>query len=126
MSFDLEKLGEAIATALGSVGVPVYPTPPPNMNPPALVVGYPSEIDFSTTSIALDTATVSVICAVGYLAPIGDLSKLLADARAAISADPSLGGAVARATPTRARGIQTAQVGGIDVLIAELVLTVDT
>jgi len=123
MTWDLVTLGEAIAAALEPTGVKAFASPPTTLNPPAYVVNFPDNVDFGTVSLSLDTVEVSVSAIIGLSAPPSDLADLIAKARDAFN-DRRLGGAVANCNNTGARGIRTAQVAGIDVLTAELTLTI--
>jgi len=111
----------AVAAALGET-VFVYSRPPQTINPPAVVVGRPDEVLYAMSAFGVDEASLPVLC-VGPADGEDVVDSLLADVRAGL-ADPMLGGAVQSCVPALQRNWRNMTVAGIDILQAELVLTI--
>ena len=125
MSWDLVTLGEAIADTLDDDTVPVFAAPPTSLNPPALVVSYPELVEIGTVALGIDEVTVAVVAVVNFADSAAAMGELIAAVRLAIAGDRKLGGAVAQARLAQVRSVRAEKVSGIDVLTAELVLTVE-
>lgn len=123
MTWDRTAAAAALADVL-EVGtgdlVAVFEGPPPTLNPPALVIMRPS-VAFSTPTFGIDEATWSIMAAVG-VGQDDALDDLLAAARQAVIAEPTLGGAVQLCRPTELRPRGIINVAGGDYLTEELIL----
>lgn len=127
MSWSLVEVGEALADVLGAaIDVPTFASPPSTLNPPALVVSYPELVDLGSRALGLDTATIPVVALVGLSAPLSDLEALINGVVSVIGANRTLSSAVANAYVDTVRSIRSAQVAGVDVLAADLVVMVDS
>jgi hypothetical protein len=115
-------LAAAIQTQIGET-VFVYPRPPFTLNPPAIVVGRPNEVRYSTFAFGIDEADVPVLC-VGAADGEDIVDGLIQAVRAAVNADLTLGGVVQCVGDTRERNWRNLNVAGIDVLQAEVQLTI--
>ena len=117
-------VADGLAATLVVEGATTYSSPPLSLNVPALVVGYPETVELNT-AMGLDTATIPVVCVVGFADPPSRMGTLIAAARAAVSGDRKLAGAAALARLSSVRTMRADKVGGIDVLICDLVMTVE-
>jgi hypothetical protein len=100
----------------------IFDKTPQTINPPALVVGRPLEVGYSSAAFGIDEATLSVIC---VAAADGEdvIDQLITLVRASFP-DPSLGGAVQSCVCTNERNWRNATVSGIDILQAEVILSI--
>ncbi len=112
----------ALAAQLGETTW-VFDKPPQTLNPPAVVIGRPTEVVYSQPAFGVDEATVSVIC-VGAADGEDAVDGLITAVRSAVSADITLGGAVQHCDDTREQNWRIVNVAGTDVLQAEVVLTI--
>jgi hypothetical protein len=101
----------------------VFAAPPLTLNPPALVVGRPTEVIYSTAGFWIDIATVSIVC-LGALQGEDTIDALITYARGVVAADPRLAGVVQSVTASREQSWREVSIGGADFLAADLVLTV--
>jgi hypothetical protein len=115
-------LTAVLQTAMGET-VFVYPKPPGTVNPPAVIVGRPSEVRYSTVAFGIDEATLPVTC-VGPVDGDDAVDQLVGAVRAALLPDPSLGGVVQACWPADERAWRQASVAGVDVLLADVNLTI--
>ena len=124
MSWDLQTLADALAAALEPIAATVYDEPPTSLNPPALVVSFPELVELEGAALGLDVVTIPVVAVVNWAESAAAMGELIKFARTALEVDPRLGGAVAFARLGQVRAIRAEKVSGIDVLTADLVLTV--
>lgn len=99
----------------------VFDTPPTSVNPPALIVQFPTTITKHVPTFAIDQVDWTVSAVAG----LGDpetLDELLAVATAAVEADPSLGQVVQICKPVEHRNWRLLTVAGADFLAADLIL----
>ena len=121
----------AVSAALGAVlagidpTVSVYPTAPDTFNPPAYVVGYPRLVLYANPTYGTDTATVPVMVGVGSL-EADRADRMLADAKAAIEDDVTLGGVVQVVRVTEQAGWRRLNVAGAEILAADLICDIRT
>jgi len=114
-------LVDAIEVASGQT-VFVFDRPPTTINPPAIVVGRPVEVIYATAWFSVDEATLPVLC-VGAGDGDDTVDDLIAVVRAAVK-DPGLGGAVQSVVASAARNWRNLVVAGVDILQAEVTLTI--
>jgi len=101
----------------------VFPKPPQTINPPALVVGRPIEVRYGTFSLGADEADLPVAC-IGPADGEETVDSLIGMVRQAVAADRSLGGVVQDCTDTLERNWHNLNVAGVDILQAEILLTI--
>jgi hypothetical protein len=101
----------------------VFSSPPETLNAPALIVGHPSDVRYSSQGFAMDEATLPVVC-VGPLTGDDVVDELIADVRAVVLANPKLDGTVASCVATGERNWRAIRVGGADFLAADVELTI--
>jgi hypothetical protein len=122
-----------VAAALVNVLTPaltcsVFASWPSTMNPPAVVVGFPANVDYrAPVAFGVDLAELPITCTAGVSEP-DPLDALVADVRAALDvdglADPTLGGVV-RSLKVRAHNAwRIVNTAGADVLAADVVLEI--
>lgn len=111
----------ALQTVLGET-VWVYERPPGTVNPPAVIVGRPTEVRYSIPAFSIDEATLPVTC-VGPHDGDDLVDQLVTQVRASFP-DPSLGGVVQACWPVDERAWRQASIGGVDVLLADVNLTI--
>jgi len=105
------------ATAAGSLAT-VFEKPPGTLNPPAIVVGRPSEVRYGVAALGIDECDLPVLC-LGPMDGEDDVAALITLVRKAIT-DPQLGGAVQTAYPAIERNWRQVNVAGTDLLQAEV------
>jgi hypothetical protein len=121
-----KALAEAITTQLDVAGLEatVLDRPTFTVNPPAVVIGRPSELSYGIASFGIDSVTLPVLCMAG--AELDDaVAELIEVVRDAVTADPTLGGVVAIAYATGERAWRNINVSGADYLAAEAVLAIE-
>lgn len=129
MSWDRPYAAAALAVVLEDITADMVPPasvfaqPPSTMNPPALVIQYPTQVLLHQPTLAIDTATVSVLC-VGGLDDPTTVDGLLSAAVSAVEGDPQLGDVVQYCHAAEHRLWRIANVAGADYLTAELVLEI--
>jgi hypothetical protein len=125
MTWNRAQAAAAIAGVLETVDqtVAVFAAPPETFNGPAFVVGYPRTVAYDSPTFAIDLAELPTLAAVG-LGEIDRADLLLEQAKKAINADPTLGGAVQHARVTSQENWRRLTVGGADLLAADLIVTV--
>jgi hypothetical protein len=123
VSWDRPKAAHALAQVLEAAlpEVSVFDHPPPTMNPPALVVQLPTTVVPSSPTFGTDTATWTVLAAVGADQADG-LDDLLRSASAAIKLNPRLDGATQLTRVTEWRDWRLMAVAGAELMVAHLVL----
>jgi hypothetical protein len=109
-------------TAATSGAVTVFAEPPQTLNPPAVTVG-PETGPYAVAAFATDEFDLPLICvaAIGHL---NDLSDLAETVRLAVTANPTLGGAVKSAWPSERRNPRNVNVAGVDLSTVEVVVKV--
>jgi hypothetical protein len=122
-----------VATALAALlssaaegSVTTFPDPPSSFNVPAYIVAWPSVVNYHTPAFGLDEATLPVLACVAT-DQSAQLDALLNTARAALEADPTIGGTIKTGglTVTAERNWRVlADVAGARFLAAELTLTI--
>ena len=125
MTWQRAEAAEAIAGLLEPLDplVSVFASPPETFNPPAYVVGYPSAVTYDGAAFSIDLATIPVLAA-GGLAELDRVDALLRAAKDAITADPSLDGAVMSARVVSQSNWRRLNVAGADILVADLILEI--
>ena len=125
MSWDRAVCAQALVDLLGpATGVKVHIKPPELLNPMCIVVGRPQPVTYSIAGFGVDEATLPVMI-VGGVETEDAIELLKTDCRDAIRENPQLGGAVQNATPTEERNWRNLTgAGGIQLLLVELILTV--
>jgi hypothetical protein len=126
MSWSRTDAVAAIVAALQQTmgeAVFVHAKTPQTINPPAIVVSRPLEVRYSSSAFSIDEASISVIC-VGPADGEDVVDGLITQVRQSFP-DPSLGGVVASCRPTVERNWRNVSIAGVDILQAEVVLTVD-
>jgi len=103
----------------------VFAGPPETLNAPAIVVAHPTEVRYAVAGLSIDEATLPIVC-VGSITTPDVVDDLVAFVRRVTMADPTLGGVVPTCSPTSERNWRGIRVGGVDLLAAEVVLTVQT
>jgi hypothetical protein len=111
-----------LQTAMGET-VFVYPKPPGTVNPPAVIVGRPASVRYSTVAFTIDEAILPVSCC-GPADGDDMVDALVTAVRHALTADQTLGGAVQACWPADERAWRQASIAGVDVLLADVNLTV--
>jgi hypothetical protein len=125
MTWNRQTAAAAITAALqATMGetVFVFNKPPATVNPPAVIVGRASEVRYSIPAFSIDEAILPVTCA----GPVdGDdiVSGLIAAVRGSFP-DPTLGGVVQACWPTDERAWRQVSIAGVDVLLADVNLTI--
>jgi hypothetical protein len=101
----------------------IFDRQPSTLNPPAVVVGRPTDVTFAVFSFGTDLATLPVLCVAG---PEQEdrVSDLISLVRAAVGDQPNLAGACQEVTATAERNWRNQTVGGVDLIVADCVLTV--
>jgi hypothetical protein len=125
VTWNRQAAATAVAAALqATLGetVFVFPKPPQTVNPPAVIVGRPTEVRYSTVAFSIDEATIPVTC-LGPLDGEDVVDGLIAMVRASF-ADRSLGGVVQACWAADERGWRNVNVAGVDVLVADVTLTI--
>jgi hypothetical protein len=125
MTWNRQTAAAAITSALQvTLGetVWVYSKPPGTVNPPAVIVGRPTEVRYSIPAFSIDEATLPVTC-VGPVDGDDVVDQLAAQVRASFP-DPTLGGVVQACWPTDERAWRQASIAGVDVLLADVNLTI--
>jgi hypothetical protein len=125
MSWDRALVSAALVDVLGpATGVTVHAAPPEVLNPMCVVVARPQTVAYSTVGLGVDEATLPVVIA-GGVETEDRIEALKTACRAAIMADPTLGGKVPNCYPTEERNWRNVTgAGGIQLLLVELILTV--
>ena len=109
------------ATAAGSLAT-IFAKPPATLNPPAIVIGRPTEVRYSTIAFAIDDCSLPVLC-IGAVDGEDDVAALIDLVRGAIT-DATLGGAVQTAFPAVERNWRQINVAGADLLQAEVTFSI--
>jgi hypothetical protein len=125
VSWDRAQVSAALVDVLGpATGVTVHAAPPEVLNPMCVVVSRPQPVVFSTVGLGVDEATLPLVI-VGGLESEDRIEALKTACRQTIMADPTLGGAVPNCYPTEERNWRNVTgAGGIQLLLVELILTV--
>jgi hypothetical protein len=125
MSWNRTNAAAALVSALQTqtgATVFVFPKPPQTLNPPAIVVGRPTEVLYSAWALSVDEVTLPVLC-VGPGDGEDIVDGLITAVRAAL-ADPMLGGAVQSCVASAERNWRNVVLAGVDILQAEVTLTI--
>ena len=125
MAWDRAPVAKALQAVLTAAldATNVYDRPPQTVNPPAVVIGWPTEVRYSAAGLGSDEARLPVIC----VAPAdGDdvVSGLIQTVRDAIAGDLTLGGVVQSAVAAREHNWRAVAVAGIELLQAEVELAI--
>ena len=123
MTWDRATATAALAEMLGDTGATVYPKPPATLNPPAIVLARASNVDYNVSAFGIDEATLPDVC-VGPLEGDDEIDALKSTVRAALLADPTIGGAVQLATATAERNWRTVTISGTELTTVDLVIMV--
>lgn len=104
--------------------VTVFGAPPLTFAPPALIVWYPTLVQYSGFAYQVDLVTLPIMCAAG-LGEWDRVDELAAMVRGAVdTADPQLGGSVAVARAYQQSETRIVSVAGADVLAANVILEI--
>jgi hypothetical protein len=110
-------------TALGP-GVHVHRLPPEIINPPSVVISRPQPVLYSAVAPTIDEATLPIVIAHG-VEQEEQLEYLKNQCKSAVLADRTLLGTVQAAWPSEERNWRNVTgAGGIQLLLAELILTI--
>jgi hypothetical protein len=126
MSWDRLSTAPALADALNTTAselVSVFDTPPPTLNPPALVVGRPVVVRYSTFALGVDEVELPVVC----LGPLDGevlVNELSAMVRTAVVREPTLGGTVKGATAMEERNWRSIVIAGTSCLAVDVILSI--
>lgn len=127
MSWDRATVSAALVSVLGpATGVTVHRSPPETLNPNCVVVSRPQTVAYSTIAPGIDEATLPLVI-VGGVETEDRIEALKELCRATIRSDPTLGGAAPtlNAYPSEERNWRNVTgAGGIQLLLCELILTV--
>lgn len=129
MSWSRAKFAQALATTLEAAAdtlelVPtVFAAPPLTLNPPALVVSRPQEVLYGTGGLGVDVATIPVVC-VGSQEGEDMVDELIAFVRSVVAANVNVAGTVQVCFAPTERNWRAANIAGVPVLAADVVLTV--
>jgi hypothetical protein len=121
----VKALVAAIEAQLAELAVDanVMEHPTFTVNPPAIVVGRPSEVRYSTAFFGVDDITLPVLCMAG--AEQDDaVAELIGVVNAAVNADPTLGGVVPVADCTGERSWRVINISGAEYLGAEAIVEI--
>ena len=118
-----EALAEVLTDATADLApLPsVFDRPPTTVNPPALIVQFPTTVTKHVPTFAIDQVDWTVTAVAG----LGDpetIDTLLAVATAAVEDDPGLGTVVPICKPVEHRNWRLLTVAGTDMLAADLIL----
>jgi hypothetical protein len=120
MSWQRAAMADALTTVLSAAtGVSVFPSPPATFNPPAIVVNFPTTVTKHVPAFAIDSATVTLLCATG-VAEAEALDQLLETTSAALETDQTLSGAVQLIKPNTWQSWRVLNVAGVEMLAAEI------
>jgi len=126
MAWNRTQAVAAVVAAVRAVcaeTVIVFAKPPQTVNPPAIVVGRPVEVRYAVAALSVDEADLPVAC-VGPADGEDLVDELIAAVRHAVAVDWSLGGAVQHCRDTLERNWRNLNVAGVDILQAEILLTI--
>jgi hypothetical protein len=120
-----DALTSLVATFAGEQGVAatVFAKPPQTLNVPAVVVGRPRLVRYSTIGFSVDDVELSVTC-FGPMDGDDTVDLLAGIVRDAVRADPSIGGTVAAAYPLEQINWRAINIGGADFLATDVVLAI--
>jgi hypothetical protein len=129
MSWQREPVAKALVAAIetqlaaAQMTATVYDRPPFSVNAPAIVVGRPTEVRYSTAAFSIDEVTLPLGC-LGGADQDDTVAELIAVVRAACDADPSLGQVVQDAHVSGERSWRNVKLAGTDVLVADAIVDV--
>jgi hypothetical protein len=126
VSWDRSAVATALVTALQTqVGetVFVFPKPPQTINPPAMIVGRPTEVRYSEIAFAIDLAQLPITC-VGPADGEEMVDGLIGSVRDALPSGSNLGGLVQVVYADSERGWRNLNIAGVDLLLADVNLTI--
>jgi len=125
MSWDRAKVAEALEATLEPLSVKVHLRPPEVLNPMCVVVSRPMTVTYATFAFGIDEATLPLII-VGGVETEDAIESIKGEARTLIAADPTLAGTVASAVCSEERNWRNVTgAGGVQLLLVELVLTIE-
>jgi hypothetical protein len=125
VSWDRATVSAALVDVLGpATGVTVHAAPPEVLNPMCVVVSRPQPVTYSVAGFGIDEAVLPlVIC--GGIETEDRIEALKTVCRDTILADATLGGQVINCFPAEERNWRNVTgAGGIQLLLCELILTV--
>jgi hypothetical protein len=116
---------QAVADVLAGVDetVAVFASPPSTFNPPVYIVGYPRTVTYDHATFSTDLAELPVLVGCG-VSEIDRVDELAEQAKKAINADPSCGGAVQHVRVASQDNWRILSVSGVDVLAVDLTLNI--
>jgi hypothetical protein len=125
MTWQRSAVAGAIADVLSAADptAATFATPPETFNVPAYIVGYPRTVAYSVPVFGVDQASLPVIVAVG-LGEADAMDAMFRTALAALSDDVSLGAVVQSCTAREQSNWRPANVGGANLMLADLVLEI--
>ena len=118
-------LADVLQTTASAAGdtVAIFDHQPTSLNPPALVVGRPSDVTFAVFSFGTDLATLPVMCVAGADEE-NRAAELVELVRLAVTEQPSLAGVVQECTATAERNWRNNTLGGVELVLVDCVLTI--
>ena len=125
MTWNRAPVATALVNMLGpATGLHVHRYPPETLNGPCVVVSRPQPVACSAVAPTIDEVTLPVIVA-GGMEQEEALEGFITQCRTAILADSTLQGSVQVAWPAEIRNWRNLTgAGGIQLLLAELILTI--
>jgi hypothetical protein len=125
MTWNRADAAAAVAAILEPLdpSVSVFAAPPETYNPPAYVVGYPTNVVYDLPAFGIDQATLPVIAAAG-LSQVDYVDELLEAAKKAINAAVALDGAVQSCRVAEQQNWRVLNVAGVEMLAAEITLEI--
>jgi hypothetical protein len=100
-----------------------FAVPPETFNAPALIVWYPRVVRHNAFAFGVDLVELPIVCAGGAL-DFPTVHALTVAVAQAITADPTVGGAVPSAIPLEQTNWRQMPVGGATVLAADELLAI--
>jgi hypothetical protein len=121
-----QALASAIeATIVGADDIAaVFDRQPSTLNPPAIVVGRPSEVAYGAFALSIDQATLPVACVAGSGDGDDRVAELADYVRHTVDGDATLGGVVQSVVASFERNWRNLTLGGVELVAADVVLTV--
>ena len=125
MTWNRTPVATALVNLLGpATGLVVHPSPPELLNGPCVVVSRPQPVVCSSVAPTIDEITLPVVV-VGGVEQEAAMETILGQCRAAVMGDSTLQGSVQIAWPAEIRNWRNLTgAGGIQLLLAELILTI--
>lgn len=126
MSWSRSVAAPAIAQALQVVvgeSVFVFEKPPQTVNPPALIVGRPTEVRFAQPAFGVDAVVLPITC-VGPADGEDYVDYLITSVRQAFPSPTNLNGAVGVVYADSEQNWRNVNLAGVDLLLADVLLAI--